>query len=80
MSGGYFPGCGRPRKLVYQYPRLDERIKELGTMKRFFAETRIKSTTYYSLQAGRNGTTKAIIDLILDYTGLTYEEAFKEYK
>ncbi|MBO7670400.1 MAG: helix-turn-helix transcriptional regulator [Oscillospiraceae bacterium] len=77
MSGGYYPGGGRPRKLVYQYPRLDERIKEIGTMKRFAAMTGIKLTTYYNLQAGRTSTSKTIIDIILDYTGLTYEEAFK---
>lgn len=78
MSGGYYPGVGRPRELVYQYPRLDERIKKLGTMKRFSAKTGIKLSTYYNLQAGRANTTKAIIDIILDYTGITYEEAFRK--
>ena len=78
MSGGYYPGGGRPRELVYQYPRLDERIKELGTMKLFSLKTGIKLSTYYNLQAGRSGTTKAIIDLILDYTGISYEEAFRK--
>ena len=60
------------------YPRIDEAVKAKGGVRAFARWASIGLVTYYHMQDGTSQPTKYVIDRILDYTGLTYEEAFRE--
>ena len=66
------------RKTPPRFPVVDQAIKELGTVKEFLEFTGIKTPTYYKMQAGKTTPTLGLIYKILDYTGLTFEDAFME--
>ena len=68
---------GKKRSNPPKFPVIEAAIEEMGGTYRFFAETGISSATYYFLQSDRGNPTKRTIDLILDYTGMKYEKAFK---
>ena len=63
------------RKNPPKYPRIDEVIKEMGTVAQFCRESGVYVMTYYALQAGRTVPTLETIYKILHYTGLSFEEA-----
>ena len=65
------------RKYELMYPRVDEVIKSKGSVMQFIRWAGIGIVTYYHMQNGSSQPTKYVIDRILDYTGLTYEEAFR---
>ena len=62
------------------YPRIDEAIKAKGSIRDFIRWSSLAMTTYYHMQDGTAQPTKYVIDRVLDYTGLTYEEAFRAKK
>ena len=66
------------RKNPPKYPRIDEVIKEKGTVAQFCRESGTYIMTYYALQAGRSVPTLETVYKILRYTGLSFEEAFGE--
>lgn len=59
------------------YPALDEAIKAKGSVRAFVKWAGLGIVTYYHMQDGTSQPTKYVIDRLLEYTGLTYEEAFK---
>ena len=68
--------AGRPRKTPPAYPAIDEAIKAKGGVMKYCEERYISTTAYYQMQ---NGKTMPLLDTImelLDYTGLTFEQAF----
>ena len=69
-----------PRKSEPMYPAVDEAIKAKGSVMQFVRWASIGMVTYYHMQDGSSQPTKFVIDRILDYTGLTYEEAFRAKK
>lgn len=75
MSGKKYVYVGL-RKTPPKYPRIDEVIKEMGTVAQFCRESGVYVMTYYALQAGRSVPTLETVYKILHYTGLSFEEAF----
>lgn len=69
---------GPARRTPPQYPIIDDVIEQKGGVCRFLKTSGVNITTYYYLQSGRGNPTMRTIDAILEYTGLTYEKAFKE--
>lgn len=65
------------RKSEPLYPVIDEAIKARGGVRAFIRWSGIARTTYYHMQDATSQPTKYVIDRILEFTGLTYEEAFK---
>ena len=77
--------CHNPggREIVYPpvYPGLYNWIKENGYTYKSFAEAiGFTSNRMTYIMSGTNEPRKGTIDLILEFTGLTYEVAFKEGK
>ncbi len=68
---------GYERKSDPLYPAIDEAIKARGGVRAFIRASGIAMTTYYHMQDATSQPTKYVIDRILEFTGLTYEEAFK---
>jgi hypothetical protein len=64
------------RKTPPKYPRIDEVIKEMGSVAQFCRDSGVYIMTYYAMQAGRTTPTLGLIYKVLDYTGMTFEEAF----
>ena len=69
---------GPTRRVPPQYQLVDDVIEQKGGVCRFLKTSGVNVTTYYHLQSGRGNPTMRTINVILDYTGLTYEEAFRE--
>ena len=67
---------GRPRKTRPEFPAIDEAIQAKGGVFRFSEERYISTSTYYQMQAGKSIPTLDTIMELLDYTGLTFEQAF----
>lgn len=61
-----------------RYPRLDAAIKAKGSLKAFCKEMQISEPCYYKIQSGENLPNYYTILKCLEYTGLTFEEAFKK--
>lgn len=66
---------GRKRKEPPRFPNLHAAMLEKG-VNRCVDETGLCASSYHQLQSGRCDPRKSTIDILLDYTGLTYEEAF----
>lgn len=66
------------RKRPLRYPVVDEAVKAHGGIRQFSLTTGVAIPTYYCFQQGRCDPQKFTIDAILRFTGLTYEEAFKQ--
>ena len=64
----------KPRR----FPVLDEAVKAMGSIARFARDAGIGEQTYYKIQDGTNDPTLFTIRRCLEYTGLTFEEAFQE--
>ena len=62
------------------YPDLHDRIMYLGGTTKMLKKTGIFNNSYYRMQQGLSEPRKFTIDALLAYTGLTYEEAFREKK
>ena len=67
---------GRPRKTPPAYPAIDEAIKAKGGVKKFCEERYFSTTAYYQMQSGRTMPLLDTIMELLDFTGLTFEQAF----
>lgn len=67
---------GPVRRQPLQFPAIDEAIEQKGGVYHFLETSGVKVATYYYLQSGRGNPTMRTINAILDYTGLTYEQAF----
>jgi len=61
-----------------RFPLIDKAIRARGSVKDFTDWAGLHQQTYYRLQSIKSNPTKFVIDKVLDYTGLTYEEAFRE--
>ena len=68
-------GCSA-RKAPPRFPAVDAAIKEKGTVRQFFAKTGVNEQTYYAMQARRTTPTLGLVYKVLDYTGLTFDQAF----
>ena len=66
------------RKTPLHYPVVDAAVKAHGGIRQFSRTTGVAIPTYYSFQQGKCDPQKFTIDAILRFTGLTYEEAFRE--
>lgn len=66
------------RKKPWRYPAVDKAVKARGGVTELVRKSGICLTTYYYMQNGRCDPQKFTIDAILDFTGLTYEEAFRK--
>ena len=66
------------RKTPPRFPAVDQAIKERGTVKQFLESTGVKMVTYYAMQSGRTTPTLGLIYKVLDYTGLSFDAAFRE--
>lgn len=72
---------GRPLENEIKYPALKAWIeKNCDSISDFSRLLCVNDKGFRSFLYGRNGCTKHTIDLILEVTGMTYEEAFKEEK
>lgn len=65
------------RKTPPRFPRVDQEIKARGSVMDFVREAEIHQMTYYAMQAGRTTPTLGLIYKVLNYTGLSFEEAFQ---
>lgn len=66
------------RKTPPRFPRVDEAIKANGTVAKFVRESGLHEMTYYAMQAGRTQPTLGTIYAVMNYTGLSFDEAFGE--
>jgi DNA-binding XRE family transcriptional regulator len=64
------------RKTPPRYPVVDEAIKERGSVAAFVREADVNQQTYYAMQSGRTMPTLSLVYKVLDYTGLTFDQAF----
>ena len=67
---------GRPRKDPPEFPAIEEAIQAKGGVRKYCEERYISKSAYYQMQSGRSRPTLDAIMEILDYTGLTFEQAF----
>ena len=67
---------GRKRVRPLRFPAIDRTIKAMGGIKQFCENRYFPVGTYYSMQAGTHEPTLPIVMEVLDYTGLSFEEAF----
>lgn len=67
---------GRPRKHPPKYPAIDRAILARGGVIKFCEARFYSRSTYYLLQQGRLAPSLPLILDLLDYTGLSFEEAF----
>ena len=70
----------RGQKTPPRYPVLDRAVLERGGVLQMYRRIGVHPNTYYYAQRGEHEPTKAVIDLLLEYTGMTYEEAFANEK
>lgn len=68
------------RKTPPRFPAVDEAVKAKGSVMDFVRFGEIHQMTYYAMQAGRTTPTLGLIYKVLDYTGLTFDQAFGEGK
>ncbi|MBO7669058.1 MAG: hypothetical protein J6S60_00580 [Oscillospiraceae bacterium] len=68
----------RGERTPRRFPVLDEAIKSRGTVRRFVEQSGIGEQTYYKMQDGTNDPTYYTVVKCLQYTGLTFEQAFQE--
>lgn len=64
------------RKNPPRFPAIDEAIKAKGSVMDFIRVSEIHQMTYYAMQAGRTTPTLGLIYKVLDYTGLSFDQAF----
>ena len=69
-----------PRRLAICYPALRRYVVEQcgGSVKQLSAACRLPYSTLKSVLAGRQNPSKAVVDAILQATGLPYEAAFEK--
>ena len=68
------------RKTPPRFPAVDAAIKEKGSVAEFLRESGVNVQTYYAMQSGRTTPTLGLIYKVLAYTGLSFDEAFREGK
>ena len=68
---------GRKRKYPPRFPAVDRAIQEMGGVREFCEDRFFSCVTYYAMQSGKHEPALPVIMEILDYTGLTFEEAFQ---
>ena len=66
------------RKTPPRFPAVDGAIKARGCVMDFIRYSGIHQMTYYAMQAGRTTPTLGLIYKVLDYTGLSFDQAFGE--
>lgn len=64
------------RKSPPRFPSVDRAIKAKGSVAQFFRSSGVHMTTYYAMQSGRTTPTLGTIYAVMDYTGLSFDEAF----
>lgn len=64
------------RKTPPRFPSVDEAVKAKGSVMDFVRYAEIHQMTYYAMQAGRTTPTLGLIYKVLDYTGLSFDQAF----
>ena len=69
-----------PRKAPPRFPTVDAAIKSQGSVRQFARESGIHLMTYYAMQSGRSVPTLGTIYAVMNYTGLSFDEAFGEEK
>ena len=67
---------GRPRKNPPKFPAIDRAILDRGGVVKFCTERYYSCSSYYLIQQGRRSPSLPLILDLLDYTGLTFDEAF----
>ena len=73
-------GQGRERNTPPRFPKIDEAIKARGSVIKFSIISGIHIQTYYKMQSGASSPNISTIYAILQYTGLTFEQAFGDNK
>ena len=68
------------RKTHPRFQAVDDAIKEKGSVMDFVRHSGIHQMTYYAMQSGRTTPTLGLIYSVLNYTGLSFDEAFSEAK
>ena len=68
------------RKTPPRFQAVDDAIKSRGTVADFIRMTGLHEMTYYAMQSGRTTPTLGTIYAVLNYTGMTFEQAFGEIK
>lgn len=68
-------GCSE-RKTPPRFPAVDAAIKAQGSVVDFARAAEIHQMTYYAMQSGRTTPTLSLVYKVLDYTGLTFDQAF----
>ena len=69
---------GRPWKEPPKFPAVDREIQKRGGVRQFCEERFYSRSAYYQMQEGRSDPTISFILDLLDYTGLSFEEAFMD--
>lgn len=64
------------RKTPPRFPAVDAAIKAHGSVMDFVRAAEIHQMTYYAMQSGRTTPTLGLVYKVLDYTGLTFDQAF----
>lgn len=64
------------RKTPPKFPVVDAAIKEKGNVMDFIRFSGFHQNTYYKMQDGTTQPTLGLIYKVLQYTGLTFDEAF----
>ena len=67
-----------PRKNPPRFPAVDAAIKAKGSVAQFVRASGMHEMTYYAMQAGRTTPTLGTIYAVLNYTNMSFEEAFGE--
>ena len=68
------------QKKPRRYPKLDAAIKAKGSARAFCRWAKISEQCYLQIQSGLHLPNYFTIIKCLEYTGLTFEEAFQEQK
>lgn len=67
-----------PRKTPPRFPAVDKVIKQKGSGMDFIRASGLHLMTYYAMQSGRTTPTLGTIYAVLNYTNMSFEEAFGE--
>lgn len=64
------------RKTPPRFPAVDDAVKARGNVKAFCGTTEVSESAYYAMQCGRTQPTLGLIYQVMQYTGLSFDEAF----
>lgn len=70
-------GNGKERKTPPKFPVVDEEIKRRGNVRQFADASGFCQSSYYKMQSGETSPTLGMIYAVLDYTGLSFDAAFR---